>query len=208
MFLHKTPKLVRWLYPKLIWSVNTKEKKLYLTFDDGPIPGLTEFVIRTLDNFEAKATFFCVGDNLKKYPDIAQLAFDKGHTLANHTFNHIKGWSTDTSKYLENIRKCDAQLSRYENKATTLFRPPYGKIKRNQISALERSYKIIMWDVLSGDYSQRIEPEQCLRNSIQATETGSIVLFHDNIKAQKNIEYTLPRYLEHFKKRDYHFLAL
>jgi len=207
MFFHKTPKVVRWLYPQLTWSVSTTDKIIYLTFDDGPIPGLTEFILDTLDNFEAKATFFCVGDNLKKYPDIAKRTFDEGHKLANHTFNHLEGWSTNTNQYLDNVRRCDEQLTDYTN-YPILFRPPYGKIKRSQIAALNKSYKIIMWDVLSGDYSDKIAPTKCLESSVKATNPGSIVLFHDNKKARKNVEYVLPRYLDHFSRLGYNFHSL
>ena len=207
MFFHKTPRIVKWLYPQLAWSIDSPEKNIYLTFDDGPIPGLTEFILDELKEFDAKATFFCVGDNLKKHPQIAQRAFEEGHTLGNHTFNHIKGWATSTKYYLDNIQKCDEELEPFASKVN-LFRPPYGKIKREQIREVHRSHKVIMWDVLTGDYSPGVEAEACLSNSIRATRAGSIVLFHDNNKAEKNVKYALPRYLEYFKKEGYHFKAL
>lgn len=207
MFFYKTPRLIKWLYPQLIWSVDSTDKIIYLTFDDGPIPGLTDFILDTLEAFEAKATFFCVGDNLKKHGNIAVKICDKGHALGNHTFNHLKGWSTSTEEYLNNIHKCDEQLRLFIQKPL-LFRPPYGKIKRSQIRSVAPSHKIVMWDVLTGDYSDKIEPSQCLNNSVSVTVPGSIVLFHDNKKAEKNVKFALPRYLDHFKKEGYQFHSL
>lgn len=207
MFFHKTPWFVKALYPQLTWSIDTVDKIIYLTFDDGPIPNLTEYIVKTLDDFKAKATFFCVGDNLRKYPEIALHTYQQGHTIGNHTFNHIKGWSNTTKAYMDNVALCDQQLVDYPAKKA-LFRPPYGKIKREQIRSVKPSHKIIMWDVLSRDYSNKISPEQCLNNSIKATMPGSIVLFHDNNKANKNVRYVLPRYLEHFSEKGFQFHAL
>ncbi|MBL3655633.1 polysaccharide deacetylase family protein [Fulvivirga sediminis] len=207
MFLHKTPLALKWIYPQLTWSVPSKEKVLYLTFDDGPIPILTEFVIDTLDQFNAKATFFCVGDNIRKHPEIAQKTLEAGHTLGNHTYNHLNGWENDSEVYIENVQKCQEQLKTM-NVDSHLLRPPYGRIARKQISKLKSVYNIIMWDVLTGDFSKNIAPEDCLKNSIRSTRKGSIVLFHDNIKAENNMKYALPRYLEHFSKEGYLFKAL
>ncbi|UII24570.1 polysaccharide deacetylase family protein [Fulvivirga maritima] len=207
MFLHKTPLALKWIYPQLTWSIPSKEKVLYLTFDDGPIPHLTEFIINTLAEFNAKATFFCVGDNIRKHPEIAQQSIEAGHTLGNHTFNHLNGWKNDSNIYIQNVEKCQEQLK--SMKVTSHFlRPPYGRIARNQIAKLKNQYKIIMWDVLSGDFSHKISPEDCLKKSVQSTRKGSIVLFHDNVKAERNMKYTLPRYLEHFSKEGYVFKGL
>lgn len=207
MFFHKTPAVIRWLYPQLKWTIPTHEKVIYLTFDDGPIPGITDFILDNLKEYEVKATFFCVGDNLRKHPQVAERAMTDGHVLANHTHNHLNGWTTTTDRYLENIEECAEQLVQLGQKRK-LLRPPYGKIKRKQISLLKSEYDIIMWDVLSGDYSQKVSPQSCVTNSIKATVAGSIVLFHDNIKAEKNLKYTLPRYLEHFRHTDYQFRTL
>jgi peptidoglycan/xylan/chitin deacetylase (PgdA/CDA1 family) len=207
MFFHRTPWLVQKLYPNLIWSRSTSDKSIFLTFDDGPIPDLTEFIIESLRKHEAKATFFCVGDNLKKYKHIAEKAIAAGHKLANHTYNHIPGWSTENGDYFDNIAKCELELKQL-GQQHRLFRPPYGKIKRSQISQIHQDFKIIMWDVLSGDYRADLSSEKCLKNSIDATKNGSITLFHDNLKAEKNLKYTLPRYLDHFSNLGYQFRTL
>lgn len=206
MFLHKTPGVFRWCFPQLTWSISTSEKVIYLTFDDGPVPELTTSVLDVLKEYEAQATFFCVGENLYKYPQIARRAIEEGHTLANHTYNHVNGWGTDPNVYLQNIRDCAAQLSAL-GQQRKIMRPPYGKISRSQI-ALLCDYDIIMWDVLSWDFSFRMTPERCLKNTIKATGKGSIVVFHDNVKAQKNMTYALPRYIDHFRSKGYEFLAL
>ncbi|MEQ8245888.1 polysaccharide deacetylase family protein [Fulvivirga sp.] len=207
MFFHRTPWLVQKLYPSLVWSVPTKEKVIYLTFDDGPIPDLTEFILETLKKYDAKGTFFCVGDNLRKHPEIAKRALNEGHKLANHTFNHLAGWSVNDEQYICNIQECEKHLAELKENAK-LFRPPYGKIKRSQISKVAPNHKIIMWDVLSGDYSKKINPEQCLRGTIKATRKGSIVLFHDNVKAEANMKYALPRFLDHFSSQGFVFKSL
>ncbi len=207
MFFHRTPKIVQWLYPNLIWSVSNADKVIYLTFDDGPVPHLTPFVLDELKKYQAKATFFCVGGNLVKNRAIAERSLAEGHILANHTFNHIQGWGTEDKTYLENVKQCEEQLSDLDA-SSHYFRPPYGKIKRSQIQLIKPKYKIIMWDVLSGDYSNKISKQQCLHQTIKATQSGSIVLFHDNIKAADNLYFTLPRYLEHFSNLGYRFKAL
>lgn len=208
LFLHKMPAVIRWIYPRLTWKKKVDDKIIHLTFDDGPVPGLTEEILDILHNYNVKASFFCVGENLKKHPGIAQRALDEGHRLGNHTFNHLNGWSTNVIDYVSNVALCQKQLLDLKEKRAPLFRPPYGKIKRNQINQLTQRYKIIMWDVLSGDFLSSITPEKCLRNTIKATSPGSIVLFHDNPKASKNVTYALPRYIEHFKKEGYSFNLL
>ena len=178
---------------------------IYLTFDDGPIPEATPFVMSVLEKYNAKATFFCIGDNIRKHPEIFQKLIEVGHAVGNHTFNHLKGWKTDDEVYLENFRLCDS-LTR-----SRLFRPPYGRIKRSQISKLKDGFpglKIIMWDVLSGDFDLNLSPEKCLRNVLKATEAGSIVVFHDSLKAFERLEYVLPRALEYWNKRGYSFERL
>lgn len=201
MFLHYSPFWLKIFYPDFIWHIPTEQKKLFLTFDDGPIPGVTEFVLEKLEEFNAKATFFCIGDNVRKHPDIYKKLIDTGQSIGNHTFNHLNGWKTDDKTYLENILQCDQQL----HLATNLFRPPYGRIKKSQAKLLPADRKIIMWDVLSGDFSPKITAEICLQKTIKYTRSGSVILFHDSIKAAKNMQYALPRFLEHFANKGYHF---
>jgi len=197
------------MFPNLLWRMPPNEKKIYLTFDDGPVPGPTETVVELLERYHAKATFFCIGDNVRKHPDIFRKIIQAGHTVGNHTFNHLKGWNTPTTQYVENIRQCDEQFRTAEpgKQNQKLFRPPYGRITRKQISALDE-YRIIMWDVLTQDYSASLQPEKCLQGSIRATRPGSIVVFHDSIKAEKNLTYALPRYLDYFSKEGFSFESL
>ncbi|HMI66082.1 MAG TPA: polysaccharide deacetylase family protein [Cyclobacteriaceae bacterium] len=207
--IFRTPFFLPWLYPGLQWRIPTGEKEIYLTFDDGPIPGPTEFVLDQLERCHAKATFFCIGENVSRHPEIFQAVVRQGHAVGNHTFNHLKGWNYSVAEYLANIRLCQEEFlkSPHSLRRVTLFRPPYGRIKRSQIRAL-KGYSIIMWDVLSHDYSRTLSPDQCLRGTIQATRPGSIIAFHDSLKAEKNMRYTLPRFLEHFTREGYSFKAL
>jgi len=204
--IFRTPFFLPWLYPGLQWRVPTVEKEIYLTFDDGPIPGPTEFVLDQLQKAGAKATFFCIGENAKKHPAIFQSVVRHGHAIGNHTFNHLKGWNCSVPDYLANIRLCQDEFLKY-GLTSLIFRPPYGRIKRSQIREL-KGHTVIMWDVLSHDYSQTISPDHCLRGSILATRPGSIVAFHDSVKAEKNMSYTLPRFIEHFTRQGYSFKKL
>lgn len=165
---------------------------------------MTEYVLAKLEEFGAKATFFCIGDNVRKHPDIFQMLLTSGQSIGNHTYNHLNGWKTDDEIYMENIARCDEQL----NVSTNLFRPPYGRMKKSQARFFSTDRKIIMWDVLSGDFSPKITPETCLEKSIKYTKPGSIILFHDSLKAKKNMTYTLPLFLEHFTKQGYGFEAI
>ncbi|MFN6945124.1 MAG: polysaccharide deacetylase family protein [Cytophagaceae bacterium] len=198
------------LYPSLCWKVNTSGKKLFLTFDDGPVPGITEYVLAELQKYQVKATFFCVGDNILKYPDIFCNIIEQGHRVGNHTFNHLNGWRTLNSVYLDNVLRCQQEIDKYSTSSSgkDLFRPPYGKIKYSQISKLQESFDIIMWNVLTGDYDPELPWEKCLHHSIAKTVPGSIIIFHDNIKAAQNIKSVLPRYIEHFLKKGYSFHSL
>jgi peptidoglycan/xylan/chitin deacetylase (PgdA/CDA1 family) len=224
MYLVKTPFLLKKIYPKhLIWNKSRDKKTIFLTFDDGPIPIVTPWVLKTLKNFNAKATFFCIGDNINKHPEIfSQLKAD-GHAVGNHTYNHLKGWDYNDEEYLANWKKCQ-QLTQ-----TNLFRPPFGRIKFSQIKSIEKQeqrakskdslqssqysipntqFSIIMWDVLSGDFDTHLSPEKCLQNVIKHAENGSIVVFHDSLKAWERLEYVLPKALEYWKKEDYEFGVL
>lgn len=207
MFLHKTNFLMRALYPKFVWRKPSDEKKIYLTFDDGPIPEVTEFVLENLEKYEAKATFFCIGDNISKNPDVFRKVIRAGHSVGNHTFNHLRGWASDDVTYLENSVRCKIEIEKHGIE-TKLFRPPYGRIKRTQANVLLTDYEIVMWDVLSGDFSQNLSPETVLKRTIKYTEAGSIVLFHDSIKANERMSYTLPRFLEHFSDKGFQFSKL
>ncbi|WP_231427519.1 polysaccharide deacetylase family protein [Pedobacter sp. Leaf250] len=205
MYLIKSPLLLKWYYPSLLWNKSRTEKVIYLTFDDGPIPNVTDFVLKTLKAFNAKATFFCIGDNIVKHPEVYARVINDGHAIGNHTFNHLKGWKTDDETYIENALMCQ-QLTR-----TALFRPPYGRIKKSQISNLRSQIpdlKIIMWDVLSGDFDTNLSAEKCYQNVIKNTENGSIVVFHDSLKAFDRLEYTLPRVLKYFTDKGFTFSAL
>lgn len=211
MNLFQTPFFLPWLYPQLVWRMPANEKKVYLTFDDGPVPGATDFVLETLKQYNAVATFFCIGDNIQKHPEVFTKIVKAGHPIGNHTFNHLKGWSTPLHTYVDNTNKCEAvvesHLTTYHSPTTSnhLFRPPYGRITRKQISALTKNYKIIMWDVLTQDYRQNITPDTCIRGTIQATRPGSIVVFHDSYKAEGNMMFALPRYLEFLNAKGYSF---
>ena len=198
-FLIRPPKLLRKLYKESIWRIEKKKPTIYLTFDDGPIPELTPWVLDILKKHHVKATFFCVGENVKKNPDIYKRIIDEGHKTGNHTQNHLKGWKTKTQLYLNNIETCHSLVH------SNLFRPPYGRLKLSQFKLISTSYNVIFWDVLSHDYSSKITPEKCLQNSIKYTRNGSIIVFHDNIKAEKNSKHTLPMYIEHFLNLNYSF---
>jgi len=198
------------LYPKLTWSRYTSEKKIYLTFDDGPIPDVTEWVLEILKEYEAKATFFCVGDNVRKHPDIFEKVVADGHRIGNHTFNHLVGWQTNLSDYVENVQQCADYLKNVaqQTEQLPLFRPPHGRITFSQIRMLRKYYEIVMWDVLSGDFSPTIGKQNCLNKTLHYTESGSIVVFHDSVKAKENLMYVLPKYLQHFKEKGYLFEIL
>ncbi|MBL0741354.1 polysaccharide deacetylase family protein [Chryseolinea lacunae] len=210
--LHRTPFFLPMLYPSLTWRVEGARKELYLTFDDGPVPGPTEFVLETLAAYQAKATFFCIGDNVRKHPDIFRRIAAQGHVTANHTFNHMNGWKNNATDYKQNVQRCQEEMTLQAKPAHSvasrpLFRPPYGRITRNQILALQ-DFNIIMWDVLSVDYAKSLARERCLRNTVKATRAGSIIVFHDSLKAEKNMTYALPRLLDHFSALDFQFKTL
>jgi peptidoglycan/xylan/chitin deacetylase (PgdA/CDA1 family) len=265
MYLIKTPLLLKKLYHNsLVWNKSRTDKTIFLTFDDGPIPIVTPWVLKTLKNFNAKATFFCIGENITKNKEIfLQLKAD-GHAIGNHTYNHLRGWDTDNNVYIQNYKKCQDLTQ------TNLFRPPYGRIKHSQIKALSNeifdvsnesqetriemqessinhqdqlqklkppiyskgqdesiknqdhlqnlkpltlnhkpsTLKIIMWDVLSGDFDTKLSPEKCLKNVLKHTQNGSIIVFHDSLKAWDRLKYALPKALEVWQKEGYAFKTL
>jgi peptidoglycan-N-acetylglucosamine deacetylase len=205
MYLVKTPFWLKLLYPKLIWDADTANRCIYLTFDDGPIPIVTPFVLNILKQYNAKATFFCIGDNVRKHPEVFDQLKKEGHAVGNHTFNHLNGWQTDDKTYLDNFLQADKLLD------TKLFRPPYGRIKRAQIKLLQQAkpgLQIIMWSALSADFDAAINPETCLANATKNTKAGDIVLFHDSLKARERMEYALPRALEYWTTQGYSFKSL
>ncbi len=205
MYLANSPYWLQWLYPSLTWHKSRKEKSVYLTFDDGPIPVVTPFVLNTLKTFNAKATFFCIGDNADKFPGVYADILAGGHAVGNHTHNHLKGWNTSTPDYLSNIQKCSGLIQ------SNLFRPPYGRIKKSQISAIRSSFpetEIIMWDVLSGDFDTDLSHEKCTQNVLKYTRNGSIIVFHDSEKAFDRLRYTLPAVLETLAQKGFSFRTL
>lgn len=204
MYLHKTPRIVQDWFPNFTWRRETQTKDLYVTFDDGPIPELTPWVLDQLEQFQARATFFVVGDNIENNQDIFQQILAGGHSVGNHTYNHLNGRRHSFDEYYDNVMKCQELLP----SGSTLFRPPYGRMTSRQSRALLDSYEIIMWDVLSADFDQKLQPEKCLQKSIANSAPGSIIVFHDNVKASDRLKYALPRFLEHFASLDYTFKAL
>ena len=190
MYLVRPPYLLKKIYPTAIWRKNISSQKIYLTFDDGPVKGITEWVLDVLKEKKIHATFFCVGKNVESNPEIFQRILSENHAVGNHTLNHLNGWNTHTATYLENVKACAEIVN------SKLFRPPYGKLKKSQTSNLKSQYSIIMWDVLSGDYDKKTNPEKCLSNVIEHVRSGSIVVFHDSYKAEKKVEYALPRFID------------
>ena len=202
MYPVKTPKFVQALFPTFTWNVPSSEKALYLTFDDGPIPEVTPWVLKELAQHDAQATFFCVGENAKKYPAIFEQLHQAGHSVGNHTYNHLDGWQTDNIKYFHNIRHCHSLVK------SNLFRPPYGHLKPKQAQFLQRHYQVVMWDVLSGDFDLKLTKEKCFENVTRHATNGSIIVFHDSQKAKERLMYALPRTLEHFSLLGFTFSAL
>lgn len=214
------PRFVQRLYPERVWAFQRSKNSVYLTFDDGPIPEVTPWVLDELKKHNAKATFFCIGENIQKHPEIFRRIIDEGHSVGNHTFNHLKGTKTETSEYIENVEKAERQMmdagswvtdegsrgidnSKIDNQQSkivnrkSLFRPPYGKITSKQAKLLQqKGFKIVMWDIISYDFDANISEEKCLQNVLKNIKPGSIVVFHDSLKAEKNLRYVLPKVLE------------
>lgn len=203
LYLIRTPTFVQCLFPNLLWRSETADRQLHLTFDDGPIPEVTPWVLDLLDAYDAKATFFCVGENVQRHPEIYRRILREGHAVGNHTFNHISGWTHDPGNYLENVTHCASFVD------SDLFRPPYGRLRRKQARELiGHNYRIVMWDVLSGDFDQDLHPDQCYHNVVDNAQPGSIIVFHDSIKAETNLKNALPRVLDYYSAREFKFVAL
>jgi len=203
----KTPWLAKKAFPSYIWNLSDQEKVIYFTFDDGPTPIITNNVLTILAQYNAKATFFCIGKNIDEHPEIYKQIFDEGHAIGNHTYNHLKGWKSDNVTYFDDIQKTQEILnSNLHTHNSKLFRPPYGRLKPSQGKSLQKlGFKIVMWDVLAIDWDKSVSKEQVLQNIIMNSEKGSIVVLHDSLKAADNLLYALPRALNHFSKKGYIF---
>lgn len=200
MFIEQPPQFIRYIYPSAIWRMDKNEKAIYLTFDDGPIPRITPWVLDILDKYNIKATFFMVGDNIRKHPDEFRMVTERGHRIGNHTFNHIRGLNYDLDSYLENTDKaCRMMMD------TKLFRPPHGYMSPKQYAALKKKYKIIMWDLVTRDYNRKFTGEQILHKVKKYVRNGSIITFHDSIKSEENLKYALPKAIEWLKEQGYEF---
>ena len=209
--LAKIPPLLKFLLPNRLWNLPKDEKAIYLTFDDGPIPEVTPWVLEQLKQFDALATFFCIGDNVRKHPGVYQEILTEGHATGNHSFNHLNGWRTPTSRYVENVLLAQAEMEKFKGAGTTskLFRPPYGRIREKQVKVLQKShFKVVMWDVLSKDYDRQLSEEKCFQNVVKHAEAGSIIVFHDSLKAEKNLKAVLPRVLEYYSRSGFVFRPL
>jgi peptidoglycan/xylan/chitin deacetylase (PgdA/CDA1 family) len=205
LYLTKTPRIIQSLLSNYTWRFSTHKKEIYLTFDDGPTPEITDWILDRLKEYNAKATFFCIGKNVVEEPEIYRRILAENHQTGNHTHTHKNGAKTDLKSYINNILEAEKQL---EN-PSKLFRPPYGRIKRAQTQKIKSlGYTIIMWDVLSADFDTTIRKEKCLQNVLKNTKNGSIIGFHDSVKAAKNVQYTLPKVLEYFSEKGYSFNAI
>jgi peptidoglycan/xylan/chitin deacetylase (PgdA/CDA1 family) len=203
MFKHTIPFFIRLITPMLTWKVQTADKSVFLTFDDGPHPQITPWVLGQLEQFKAKATFFCVGQNVERYSQTYQQLLEAGHTAGNHTFNHLNGWKTPTQVYLNNV----AQASKVMD--TKLFRPPYGRIGLGQLRALRKQgYQVVMWDVLTCDYEKNLDTTKALKHILRSIKPGSIVVFHDSEKAQQQLEILLPEVLKQLLAKGFSFKSL
>ena len=184
----KPGRILKWMFPNVIWSMEDKDG-IYLTFDDGPTPGVTEWILQTLDRYEAKATFFVLGKNVELYPDLYQMILDRGHKIGNHTYSHQKGWELPLDRYIEDVDLAGDMLH------TELFRPPYARVTRKQLKVIAQRYRIVMWNVLSRDYNVHLTPKMCLRETIKGLRGGDIISMHDSAKSFNNTSYILPALL-------------
>ena len=202
MFIERPPFFYRMLYPETIWRQPCKEKTVYLTFDDGPVPEITPWVLNLLDYYQIKATFFCVGENVARNKSLYEEILKRGHHTGNHTMNHIQGIKYSTHSYMYNVDAANQLIN------SILFRPPHGHLRLAQARKLRDKYKIIMWDVVTRDYSKKLSGEKVLDNVKKYTRNGSIIVFHDSLKGEKNLRYALPKSIEWLKKENYNFALL
>ncbi len=215
----KTPTLLKFIFRKWVWSLSSKEKVLYLTFDDGPTSEITEWTLNELKKYEAKATFFCIGKNIAERPEIFQKIIAENHSVGNHTNNHLNGWKTKSPTYLKNIEEAEKYFdenlrpnltnTKLETQNLKLFRPPYGKLTLSQSRKIRKmGYKIIMWDVLSADFDPNISYDKCLENVLRNIQNGSVIIFHDSIKASERLKFVLPKVLKYYSYLGYRFSSL
>jgi peptidoglycan-N-acetylglucosamine deacetylase len=202
MYFFKTPSLFKYLFKDFVWEIKTNDKEVYLTFDDGPTHDLTNWILKILEEYDAKGTFFCVGENVKKYPEQYQAILQAGHAVGNHTHQHLNGWKTGTNRYITNVEEASKYID------SNLFRPPYGRLKPSQSQYLKKLYKIIQWDVLSGDFDKAMTPETCMKQLRKNVKPGSIIVFHDSVKAERIVRYVLPLMLMEWYAEGYTFKSL
>jgi len=201
-YFTKTPWWIKIVYPECIWKIDTSEKNLYLTFDDGPEPSVTPFVLNELNKYNAAATFFCIGKNVEQNFKTYKEVIDAGHAIGNHTYDHLNGWKTNDKKYLENIFKAKQIID------SNLFRPPYGRITKFQLAQLngaKYNLRTIMWSVLSGDFDQKLSTDDCFLNVTRNSKPGSIIVFHDSKKSEEKLRVILPKLLKYFSERGFQF---
>ena len=192
------PNFLRKMFPMLIWSFPEEEgRSVFLTFDDGPTPDVTTWVLDKLDEFEAKATFFCLGKNVEQHPDIYRMIVERGHAVGNHSYSHIKGWGTSVTNYIQDFDLAATLID------SNLIRPPYGRITPTQANMLNERYNLIMWDILSRDYSNTVSRRGCVKNVVKHLRPGAIIVFHDSLKAKRNLKYALPRVLDTLRQEGY-----
>lgn len=197
LWYQKIPVWFQKMFPGKTWRKETDQRKVYLTFDDGPHPEITDWVMNELEKYSMKGTFFCVGDNARKFPAVIEKVKMKGHALGNHTMHHLKGWNTPFETYLKDVETCSMYVE------SKLFRPPYGRISRRQSKAIEKNYEIIMWNLLSCDFDQKLNRQKALEGLMKNTTNGSIIVFHDSEKAEQNLKFLLPPYLEFLNQNGY-----
>lgn len=202
MFIEQPPWFYRVLFPGVTWRVPSSKKCVYLTFDDGPIPEVTPWVLDILEQYGVKATFFMVGDNVRKHPDVYRMVIERGHHVGNHTFNHIQGIRYLTKNYVANVEKAAGYIS------GRLFRPPHGHMRVPQLLRLRKEYRIVMWDVVTRDYNRKLSPERVLENVKRYARNGSIIVFHDSLKAENNMRWAMPRAIAWLKEQGYEFKTL
>jgi len=199
MIIEQPAKWLRWLYPNAVWRMNPNERAVYLTFDDGPIPQSTPFILKTLEDFGVKATFFMVGDNVRKYPELYRQIVDAGHQIGNHTYNHIGAFRHWAITYAINTEKANKLIKSH------LFRPPHGWMRHSEYWWLRRYYKIIMWDLVTRDYSKWMTADDVLKNVKKYARNGSIITFHDSLKSIDKLHYALPESIKWLKMQGYEF---
>ena len=208
MYLAKIPGVLKNLYPEFLWHMDRTEKVIYLTFDDGPTPEITDWVLDQLAQYDARATFFVIGKNVAQHPKIVHRAIDAGHGLGNHTQNHRSGWGSSPFLYLRDFLQGQQSIIEFTGYRTFLFRPPYGKITPRQARQVQRSHTVVMMDVMAGDFDEKLAPETCYDNILRHTRPGSIICLHDSQKAWPRMSYALPHLLEHYSQKGYQFKSL